>query len=317
MAARYTIPKKLAGRSLLDALATLAKLPRPEALAKLRGKAVKVAGVVCTEAGRRVKPGQLLEIVANPKAKAAKPGLPPLAQQIVVRHVDDEILVVEKPAGLTTVRHADEVAALGGRAKQFLPPSLVDLLPQVLAARGVPKLGRLRAVHRLDKETTGLLVVARTPQAESALGKQLRLHAIERHYLALVRGVAQDARLESNLVRDRGDGRRGSGSDSDKDGQHAVTHVRVVKPLGALTLVECRLETGRTHQVRIHLGEAGTPLCGERIYDRPLHGQPHPDPSDATRPLLHAATLALQHPTTGQRMEWTSPLPDDMRGLVK
>jgi 23S rRNA pseudouridine1911/1915/1917 synthase len=93
--------------------------------------------------------------------------------------------------------------------------------------------------------------------------------------------------------------------------------VRVVEELGEYTLVECRLETGRTHQVRIHLGEAGTPLCGERIYDRPLHGSPLPDGSGAKRIALHAASLGFEHPATGKRMHWTSPLPPDLDALVK
>jgi 23S rRNA pseudouridine1911/1915/1917 synthase len=119
------------------------------------------------------------------------------------------------------------------------------------------------------------------------------------------------------LVRDRGDGRRGSTAAPQPDGQRAVTHVRVVEALGEYSLVECRLETGRTHQVRIHLGEAGTPLCGERIYDRPLHGRPFPDGSGAKRAMLHAATLGFDHPATGERVRWTSPLPGDMRDLLQ
>jgi 23S rRNA pseudouridine1911/1915/1917 synthase len=96
-----------------------------------------------------------------------------------------------------------------------------------------------------------------------------------------------------------------------------VTHVRVLEDLGDFTLVECRLETGRTHQVRIHLGEAGTPLCGERIYDRPLHGRPLPDGSGAERVALHAASLSFDHPKTGERVSWTSKLPQDMDKLVR
>src|SRR5262249_19752429 len=101
------------------------------------------------------------------------------------------------------------------------------------------------------------------------------------------------------------------------EGQHAVTHVLVVEELGDCTLVECRLETGRTHQVRLHLGEAGTPLCGERIYDRPPHGRPLPDKSGMSRVALHAATLGLEHPVTGERMRWTAPVPGDMARLVE
>jgi len=102
-----------------------------------------------------------------------------------------------------------------------------------------------------------------------------------------------------------------------RSGQHAVTEVRALEQIGYFTLVECRLETGRTHQVRIHLGEQGMPLCGERIYDRPLHGQPMPDNSGAKRPMLHAASLAILHPATGRSMAWESPAPDDMYQMLR
>ena len=218
---------------------------------------------------------------------------------------DSQVVVVEKPSGLTTMRHPEEAAEFGKRAQRFLPPTLVDLLP----------LPRLRAVHRIDKETSGLVVFARTAQAETKLGRQFREHTIERRYLALLRGQAVSQRIESWLVRDRGDGRRGSGPPG--EGQRAVTHVKVLEQLGLCTLVECRLETGRTHQVRIHLGEAGTPICGERIYDRPLNGRPLPDGSGAKRIMLHAARLGFDHPATGKRMTWDSPLPPDMAKLLE
>lgn len=224
---------------------------------------------------------------------------------------DADIVVVDKPPGLTTVRHADEMEQAGSRSRRFLPPTLIDSLAGLLKG---PTHGRFRprAVHRLDKETSGLVVVARTAEAESSLGKQFRKHSVERRYVALTRGNCKDQRIESTLVRDRGDGRRGSGGDS-ADGQHAVTHVRVIEVLADFTLVECRLETGRTHQVRIHLGEQGTPLCGERVYDRPRHGRPLPDTSQAPRPLLHAASLAIDHPRTGKRLTWTSDPPEDFQ----
>jgi 23S rRNA pseudouridine1911/1915/1917 synthase len=231
---------------------------------------------------------------------------------IAVRFQDGQVVVVEKPPGLTTMRHPDEAAEFGARAKRFLPPTLADLLPPLLGRAG--KAPRLRAVHRIDKDTSGLVVFALTPQAESQLGRQFRQHTVTRRYLALVRGRAVSGRIESWLVRDRGDGRRGSGPAG--EGQRAVTHVKVVEELGDYTLVECRLETGRTHQVRIHLGEAGTPLCGERVYDRPTNGRPWPDGSGAKRVMLHAARLGFDHPATGQRMTWDSDLPTDMANLL-
>ena len=96
-----------------------------------------------------------------------------------------------------------------------------------------------------------------------------------------------------------------------------MTHVRVVEELGPCCLVECRLETGRTHQVRIHLGEAGAPLAGERLYDRPVNGPPAPDPSGSPRVALHAAYLGFTHPQSGDRVEWESPLPEDLQAVVR
>ena len=288
------VDRNQAGRTLLEVLQAGFRMPRKAALDALTRKQVRICGGVCANGQRRVQAGQHIQLTERVER--------PVRSDIVVRFADDHVLVVEKPAGLTTVRHADETAALGKRASKFLPPTLVDRLPAVLAQAKIKGKGRIRAVHRIDKETSGLVVLARTPDAERHLGKQFRAYTTGRRYLALVRGQATDARIESNFVADRGDGRRGS-SDA-ADGQHAVTQVRVVEALGAFTLVECELETGRTHQVRIHLGEAGTPLCGERVYDRPLHGQPLPDSSGAKRPMLHAAYLAFDHPVTGKRMEW-------------
>jgi 23S rRNA pseudouridine1911/1915/1917 synthase len=213
------------------------------------------------------------------------------------------------------MRHAQEAAEFGTRAQRYLPPTLADLLPELLA-RGRP--GRrtpLYAVHRLDKDTSGLVVFARTKEAERNLGKQFRAHAIERSYLAVVRGKAKPGCIATYIIPDRGDGRRGSAA-KPGEGKRAITHVRVLGDLGDYTLVECRLETGRTHQVRIHLGESGTPICGERIYDRPLHGRPLPDRSAASRLALHAASLGFKHPVTGKWMAWQSPPPKDLKALI-
>jgi 23S rRNA pseudouridine1911/1915/1917 synthase len=310
------VDRRWAGRTLLQLLQSALQLSPQAGLRALAQHQVRISGGVCTDPERRVKIGQMIQVNRSPSASEGQNGPRAGARALIqVRHVDDQIVVVAKPAGVTTVRHAGEVDALGPRARKHLPPSLVDLLPAVLKAEGHASHGRLRAVHRLDKETSGLVVLARTPEAERHLGKQFRAHTVGRHYLALVRGQARDERIESFLVRDRGDGRRGSGPAD--QGQHAVTQVRVVETLGDFTLVECRLETGRTHQVRIHLGEHGWPLCGERIYDRPLHGSPLPDTSGANRPMLHAASLAVDHPRTRKRLEWHEKPPQDMKELLK
>jgi 23S rRNA pseudouridine1911/1915/1917 synthase len=323
MAARtFIVGRSEAGRAVADWLRARLAVSWGEVHRLLRGRRVFAGGAPCLDPTRRVRRGERFEVrppdgPPRGKAKRPPPVRPPESFTLIqIRYADEHVVVVDKPPGLTTMRHADETAEFGPRGKRFLPPTLADLLPGLLA-RGKPgKPPAVRAVHRLDKETSGLVVFARTAVAESALGKQFRAHSTERAYWALVRGRAREGRVESWLVRDRGDGRRGS-STAPGGGQRAVTHVRVVEELGDFTLVECRLETGRTHQVRIHLGEAGTPLCGERVYDRPPHGRPAPDGSGAPRVALHAAALGFAHPATGARMRWEAPPPPDLDELLK
>jgi 23S rRNA pseudouridine1911/1915/1917 synthase len=292
---------------------------------------VRIGPALCRNAEQPIKVGQRLTVAPEVKRREPeklvvprKPGERPTegpwqryhGPVPVLRHVDPDVVVVDKPAGLTTMRHAEEAAEFGARGKRFLPPTLADLLPALLppSRRGRP--APVRAVHRLDRDTSGLVVFARTPEAEGHLGKQFRARETGRRYLAIVRGRAEPGRVESCFVPDRGDGRRGSAG-KPGEGKHAVTHITVLEALDEFTLVECRLETGRTHQVRIHLGERGTPICGERLYDRPLHQAPLPDSSGAKRLALHAADLAFTHPRTGQRLTFHAPLPADMRDLLK
>jgi 23S rRNA pseudouridine1911/1915/1917 synthase len=337
MSPRFLVVNRtLAGRTVVDLLRSHFRLTPADVRQLLKRKGILLSGVVCRDLTLRVRSGQKLRVEfardktdqapttvkshgGKTRPAAAKREQRPQAHdqprepKIHVVFMDKHIVVVDKPAGLTTVRHAGERAEFGDRAQRFLPPTLLDLLGAQLSSK-YPH-GRLRAVHRLDKETSGLVVLARTAQAERGFGLQFRAHDVSRTYLALVRGRAKNAAITSYLIRDRGDGRRGSGPD--QRGQKAITHVRVVEELGEFTLVECRLETGRTHQIRIHLGEQESPLCGERIYDRPCHGQPRPDTSGAGRPALHAATLDFNHPVTKKHLQFASPLPSDLHELIQ
>jgi len=146
-------------------------------------------------------------------------------------------------------------------------------------------------------------VFARTAKAERSLLEQFREHTIERRYLALVRGQPNRERLNRAWCVIAA--MAGAAARPVKTMAQAATHVKIIEGLGDYTLVECRLETGRTHQVRIHLGEQGAPLCGEHVYDRPLNGQPIADASGAERPLLHAAKLGFRHPETEEKMSWS------------
>jgi 23S rRNA pseudouridine1911/1915/1917 synthase len=229
-------------------------------------------------------------------------------------HVDRHLVVVAKPAGMNSVPY-QEKGADAPRAPQRTGADSDVLSVQVeraLRQRGAGQSAPLGIVHRLDKETSGVLVFARTLAAKRELKQQFRVHDIDRRYFALVHGVAENGTLSSRLVKDRGDGLRGSTQDPTL-GRMATTHVRVLERLPGMTFVECRLETGRTHQIRIHVSEQGHPVLGERVYIRDYQGSPLPAP----RLMLHATELGFDHPATGERLRFELPLPDDMQRVLE
>ena len=283
----------------------------------IRTRRVTVNGNLCLDAARRLKALDVVKVLPHPTAPL------PRAEDVRVRFLDKHLVVVEKPAGMTSVRHAEERTWSNRRRDQ--QPTLEDLLPRILAKREAGRGGAsgrapnqkrtrtppVRPVHRLDRDTSGLMVFARTVPAERDLGNQFRAHSTHRRYLAIVMGHVEAMRVETRLIRDRGDGRRGGTNDPNL-GKRAVTHVRPLEHAGEYTLVECRLETGRTHQIRIHLSERGHMLLGEKVYDKPLGGKPVRDPSHAPRLALHAAELGLIHPITRERLTFEMPLPRDL-----
>lgn len=336
----FVVDRRENGKTLAAVLKARYGLSWAHAKRMIENRHVRVGQQVETDVARRLKVGKhvqldsgMVEVKGSTPAAPAKPPTPKpkppprparipvtrpdgdgptpgLAAEAIV-YADDSIVVVNKPAGLTTMRHKEEAEEFG-RGKRFLPKTLADLLP---AALGAPTRAVI-AVHRIDRDTSGLVVFARTRAAAEHLTSQFRKHTADRRYLALTRGAPRSGRIESVFVPDRGDGRRGTSRDLlTEDGKKAVTHVKALEQLGAYAAVECRLETGRTHQVRIHLGEAGTPLCGERVYDRPLNGKPLPDRSGAERPMLHAARLGFVHPETGQPVSWDVKPPEDFAEL--
>jgi 23S rRNA pseudouridine1911/1915/1917 synthase len=327
----FRVSQRESRQSLATILQSRLHLPYARALRLLRDRQVILDGAVCRNPMLRLGRGQRVAIQgsipvkrggSSPPRRERDGGQHKSARRAVagprpqVVFMDADVIVVDKPPGITTMRHSSEAAEFGARGRRYLPATLADWLEEMMAGTENPRKKPIRSVHRVDKDTSGLVVFAQTPLAQRELSKQFRAHAVERRYLAIVRGKAKSQRISSYLVDDRGDGRRGTATESGA-GKHAVTHVRVVEDLGDYTLVECRLETGRTHQVRIHLGEAGTPICGERVYDRPTHGRPIPDQSGITRVALHATSLGFRHPRTGRKMQWTSPAPKDMAGVIQ
>jgi 23S rRNA pseudouridine1911/1915/1917 synthase len=265
---------------------------------------VTLNGEPSLDPARRVSEGDRVAVLDR-----AAPLPTAVVGSLNVRHLDEHVVVVEKPSGINTVRHPAEREWTP--ARKALSPTLEDRVYEVLGSRSP----RLRVVHRLDKETSGLVVFARSVLAERMLGKQFHAHTVVRRYLTVVPGTLPAQTIRSRLVRDRGDGRRGSTPQPDV-GKEAVTHVEMIERLSGYTLLGCRLETGRTHQIRIHLAERGHPVCGEKVYDRPPGGPPRPDESGAPRLALHATELGFRHPATGDSVHWEMPLPADLAGWL-
>ncbi len=248
------------------------------------------------------------EVTVRPEPPEPTSAEPDASIAITVVYEDAHLLVVDKPAGL--VVHPARGHASG---------TLVNAL---LGRGGFERAGadprdpeghvRPGIVHRLDKGTSGLLVVAKDDPTREALKALFARHAIDREYLAIVVGEAKDATIEALHARDPRDRLRFT-SRTDA-GKRAVTHVRVLERFAGAALVACRLDTGRTHQIRVHLSErAGTPILGDPLYGRPPANPALRALAEALgRQALHARVLGFVHPATGEAMRWESPLPEDM-----
>src|SRR5262249_7797505 len=222
-------------------------------------------------------------------------------REVRIAFEDAHLVVIDKPAGVSSVPYESKETG-----------TAMDLVRDAWRRLGRPATRTaLFVVHRIDKETSGLLLYAKSKRAERALAAQFRTHAVGRRYVCVAHGRVAAATIESRLVADRGDGLRGSTRRPDQ-GKRAVTHVEPVRALRGATLCHVTLETGKTHQIRIHLAERGHPLVGERVYVRDYAGPLLPSP----RLLLHAATLSFAHPMTGAPLALESPLPDDFTAAM-
>ena len=292
----FTIPPDLEGRPLDFAIRTLAELTWGEARRLIQTSKVRVEGHTAATATRHVHAGDRVEIVMHAPRDPAATSLP----RDAIVYSDTQVVVVHKPPGVSTVPYDENERGT------------LDQLVARMLHRGRPgPAPSLGVVQRLDKETSGLVVFARTFAAKKVLGSQLRLHTMHRRYYAIASGDVIGRTFRTQIVADRGDGVRGS-SRHGREGQLAVTHVEPVERLRGATLIACQLETGRTHQIRIHLSEAGHPLVGERVYVRGLLGPR----LEAPRIMLHASELGFEHPVTREQVRFEAPLPDDFRGVL-
>lgn len=304
-------------RALAAAVPPGLGLTRSRLQALIAAGAVSGPGGTVREPGARVKPGPGWVIVlpdpapAEPRAEAM-----PLA----ILHEDADLIVIDKPPGM--VVHP----APGAEAGTLVNALLAHCGDSLSGIGGIRRPG---IVHRIDKDTSGIIVAAKTDRAHQGLAALFAAHDIERVYRAVLRGVPDRGsarlmglpgvsaeggwiRVEAPIGRHPADRKRMAVRPG---GRRAVTRVRVIRRLGECALAECRLETGRTHQIRVHMAHIGHALIGDPVYGRQGAGLPEAA-RRFPRQALHAAVLGFVHPVTGRAMRFESPLPPDMAGLV-
>jgi len=289
-------------RALADSLPTLSR-ERLKALVK--SGALETAGGAVRDPSAKVRGDEQFRLsVPEPRPAHNE------AQDIPLRIVfeDEHLLVVDKPAGLV-------VHPAAGNSDGTLVNALLHHCGGSLS--GIGGVARPGIVHRIDKDTSGLLVVAKTDVAHEGLARQFAAHSIERRYLAIVTGVPRSAEgtVDAPLARSTAN-RKKIAIVGEGRGKRAVTHWRRIQLLRDAALVECRLETGRTHQVRVHMASLGHPLLGDPTYGR--SGKAHRELLKSLnfhRQALHAAELGFTHPVTKHRLSFASGMPPDMQEL--
>jgi 23S rRNA pseudouridine1911/1915/1917 synthase len=294
------------GERLDKALAVASGLSRERVKALIGEGRVTLDGQTATQLA--IKPSEgtpfRINVPEAIPAEAAAQDIP-----LVVAYEDEHLLVVDKPAGLV-------VHPAAGNLDGTLVNALLHHCRGQLS--GIGGVARPGIVHRIDKDTSGLLVVAKSDAAHEGLARQFADHSIERAYLALVAGhpMPLAGTVRGSIARSSTN-RKKMALVADGRGKHAVTHFRTLERLDNAALVECRLETGRTHQVRVHMASIGHPLLGDPVYGRtPPRLRPLLTRLEFRRQALHAAELGFIHPVTGQSMRFSSKLPADLGTLL-
>ena len=296
------------GVRLDKALADASGLSRERVKALLGDGRITLDGKVPSSASAKTVPGSRFTITVPPTAaaEAAPQDIP-----LVVVYEDSDLIVVDKPAGLV-------VHPAAGNPDGTLVNALLHHCGGSLS--GIGGVARPGIVHRIDKDTSGLLVVAKNDAAHEGLARQFADHSIERAYFAVVNGHPMPPSGTVDARIGRSDANRKKMAvlhEKSPRGKHAVTHFKTLKTLENCALIECRLETGRTHQVRVHMASIGHALLGDPIYGRP-HAKIRPILSalQFRRQALHAAVLGFIHPISGKTVRFESELPQDMRELI-
>ncbi|MBW8784546.1 MAG: RluA family pseudouridine synthase [Novosphingobium sp.] len=294
------------GERIDKALAQASGLSRERVKALLGEGRVTLDAVPAGSASVRAAAGTRFAIVV-PAAAPAEAEAQEIPLSIV--YEDEALVVVDKPAGLV-------VHPAAGNLDGTLVNALLHHCRGQLS--GIGGVARPGIVHRIDKDTSGLLVVAKTDAAHEGLARQFADHSIERAYLAITAGgPAPPAGTVRGSIARSATNRKKMALVAEGRGKHAVTHYRTIERFAHAALLECRLETGRTHQVRVHLASIGHPLLGDPVYGRtPSRLKPLLTRLGFHRQALHAAELGFVHPSTGKRLHFSAEPPDDLRELL-
>ncbi len=296
------------GEGRLDSAiaAALPQLSRARVQALLAENALTVDGVTVVDGSTKKFTGKAFSL-AVPAPRPDKAEAQNIALDIVFE--DDYLLVVNKPAGLV-------VHPAAGHPDGTLVNALLHYCRGRLS--GIGGVQRPGIVHRIDRDTSGLLVVAKTDKAHEGLAKLFATHDIERRYFAVVSGIpAPPAGSVRTQIGRSTTNRKKMAVLPDNKGKHAVTHFKMVERFKSTALVSCTLETGRTHQVRVHMAHIGHPLIGDSVYSNRQNAyRIGPNQSKFDRQALHAASLGFIHPATGETMRFESCLPEDMQLLL-
>ncbi len=314
MATGEIIEGKVAGAGRLDkALAEATTLSRARIQALIADGAIDVDGAVVTSASAKIASGAAFRIQVP---AAIEPAARPQAIALDIAFEDEHLIIVNKPAGMV-------VHPAAGNPDGTLVNALLHHCKGQLS--GIGGVARPGIVHRIDKDTSGLLVVAKSDAAHEGLAAQFAEHSVHRRYLALTGGVPRPAQGTIDARIGRSDTNRKKMTVLAKDssrGKHAVTHYKVLTrfgPEGArdAALIECRLETGRTHQVRVHCASIGHALLGDKVYGKtPKSLKPLLGTLGFARQALHAAELGFLHPIRGERVTFQVDPPEDMTELI-
>lgn len=301
-----TVPTELHGLRLDACLAQMeAQLTRSKAKTLIEEGAVSINAVRARKPSQRVAAGDVITFVIKKTGEPAQ--LTPRPIPLDILYEDESIIVINKPAGLCVYPGA-------GKEEETLVHGLLHHFDELAQGTGSLRPG---IVHRLDKDTSGIMVVAKSDHAHACLGQAFKERAVKKKYLAICRGYLKDLHGTIDLPIGRHPLERKKMSTVSRAPRHAITHWEVIEELKGATFLQVEILTGRTHQIRVHMAATGHPLLGDRLYGGPMKLTWGQKAISIARQMLHAHTISFRHPKDKRWLEFTAPIPGDMEEVLR